>query len=411
MVYSHSQLKTFDECQLRFRYRYIDKIPEPATIPSPALQFGTIIHKCLELLYKKIQSSGRPLTKLELIDYFHLEMWKFRDEYNNISDVPFPQEDFNERILLWEEMLDWYYDTYNPFNEMKVNWLEQNINFELPNTSKFRWVIDRLDIKWEEAVIVDYKTDKSIAPYWAFSDTYQQQLTSYAYWVMNNYPHVIKSVKGKLIYLRLQQEITWEITSEMLQQAIDKIVSKIAVIEDTLFHYNMGQKDLFVPKEWMQCRRCAYQVMCPLWKHRFQSDEEVIVSEIWETTIRKLVDKFYHLNNKKKELEDNMKWIKEFLEEYVRSNSEQEWKKLYWEEGQLDVRYSNDFEPKWDRKEELKDFLINEWLIDIISMSINTGKLTKYILDKSENLSRLWDMIQRNEKYIVGWAKEKKDLK
>lgn len=39
VAYSHSQLKTFDECQLRFRYKYIDKIPEPATTPSPALKF------------------------------------------------------------------------------------------------------------------------------------------------------------------------------------------------------------------------------------------------------------------------------------------------------------------------------------------------------------------------------------
>jgi hypothetical protein len=62
---------------------------------------------------------------------------------------------------------------------------------------------------------------------------------------MNNYPHVVKSVTGKLIYLRLQQEITREITSEMLQHAIDTIVQKIADVENTLFRYNMGEKDAF----------------------------------------------------------------------------------------------------------------------------------------------------------------------
>ena len=63
--------------------------------------------------------------------------------------------------------------------------------------------------------------------------------------------------------------------------------------------------------------------MCPLWKHRFQQDEAVIVSQIGETTIKKLVDKFYHLNNQKKELEDNLKGIKEFLEEYVTSHADE----------------------------------------------------------------------------------------
>lgn len=69
--------------------------------------------------------------------------------------------------------------------------------------------------------------------------------------------------------------------------------------------------------------------MCPLWKHKFQEDESVIVSEIGETSIKKLVDKFYHLNNQKKELEENLKGIKEFLEEYVASHPDESWKKLY----------------------------------------------------------------------------------
>jgi truncated hemoglobin YjbI len=72
--------------------------------------------------------------------------------------------------------------------------------------------------------------------------------------------------------------------------------------------------------------------MCPLWKHRFQEDEEVIVSEIGETTIKKLVDKFYHLTAQKKEIEENLQGIKEFLEQYVASHADEEWKKLYGEE-------------------------------------------------------------------------------
>ena len=72
--------------------------------------------------------------------------------------------------------------------------------------------------------------------------------------------------------------------------------------------------------------------MCPLWKHKFQDDEVVISTEIGETTIKKLVDKFYILNTQKKELEDQLKGIKEFLEEYVQNHPEEEWKKLYGEQ-------------------------------------------------------------------------------
>ena len=100
--------------------------------------------------------------------------------------------------------------------------------------------------------------------------------------------------------------------------------------------------------------------MCPLWKHRFQDDEVVIVSEIGETSIKKLVDKFYHLNNQKKELEDNLKGIKEFLEEYVTSHADEEWKKLYGEEGELKIDYKNELKPRDDKNTELKQLLLDE---------------------------------------------------
>lgn len=227
MAYSHSQLKTFDECALRFRYKYIDKIKEPAATPSPAMERGIIVHDALELLHKKIQNSGTVMTKSELHTHIELKMRDFRDRYDSVSESPLSSEIYTDELEISKSMIGRYYDTYHPFNQTKINGLEQMISFELPNTAKFRGIIDRLDFDGDRAIIVDYKTDKSIAPYGAFVDTYQQQLTSYAVWVMNNYPHVVKSVSGKLVYLRLQQEVTWEISPEMLTQAVTNITDKI----------------------------------------------------------------------------------------------------------------------------------------------------------------------------------------
>lgn len=411
MAYSHSQLKTFEECALRFRYKYIDKIPEPAAAPSPAMERGTIVHDTLELLYKKIQNSGLVMTREELHTHIETKMIAFRDRYNAVSELPLSAEIYADELDISKSMIDRYYDSYYPFNQTKINWLEQNINFDLPNGAKFRGIIDRLDFQGDQAIIVDYKTDKSIAPYGTFTETYQQQLTSYAVWVMNNYPHVVKSVTGKLIYLRLQQEVTWEISHDMLTQAVTNITNKITKIEDTLFRYNMGENNAFWPVEWTQCRRCAYQVMCPLWKHRFQDDEVVIVSEIGETSIKKLVDKFYHLNNQKKELEDNLKGIKEFLEEYVTSHADEEWKKLYGEQGELKIDYKNELKPRDDKNNELKQLLLDEWLLDLLTMQVNTSRLTKFIAENPERLEDIADMIEKKEKYTVGRAKEKKELK
>lgn len=408
MVYSHSQLKTFDECQLRYRYKYLDKVPEPQVAESPALKFWSIIHASLELLYKKIQNSGQAPEKADLTSFFSVEMAKFRDQYNQLSEAPFPVQDFDDRIALWQQMIDRFYDQYAPFTATKVNGLEQHINFDLPNWAKFRGIIDRLDFQGDTAIIVDYKTDKAIAPLETFAESYQQQLTTYAIWVMQQYSHAVKKIEGKLIYLRFQKEITREITSEMLEQAIQKITEQISLIEKNLFDYNMGNKEAFQAVEGHQCRRCAYHVLCPLFKHKFK-DDEVIVSEIGETTIKKLIDKFYILKKQEKEIEDQLQGIKEFLEEYVQSHLDEGWKAIYGDQAQLRVDYKNGYNAKPDQKDAVKQFLIEHNLLNLMSMTIKTNELTTVLESDPELLSQLSNLIEFQNKVIVGWAKEKKE--
>ena len=391
----------FNECQLRFRFRYIDKIPEPKVAESPALKFGSIIHSCLELIHKRVQNSGKAPEKEAIKTYFHEELTRYRDQYDAVSELPFSPQDYDDRISLGDEMLDRYYEKYAPFDQSKVNGLEQMINFSLPNGSKFRGIIDRLDLNDGHATIVDYKTDKSIAPYSIFEDTYQQQLTSYAIWVKSNYPHLITSVTGKLIFLRLEQEISREITSEMLDKAIEKITDTITRIQETLFRYNMGERDAFVPTEGYQCRRCAYQVMCPLWKHKFQDDEVIISTEIGETTIKKLVDKFYDLNTQKKELEDQLKGIKEFLEQYAQSHSDEERKKLYGNEAEVRVDHKKEYKAQSQKGDELKQFLLENDFLDLLTLQVNTNKLTKYLKENPGEMKEFADMIELQEKVTV----------
>lgn len=409
MAYSHSKLKVYEECALRFRYKYIDKIPEPQVPAKPALFFGTIIHSALEVLYKKIQQSGSAPSRNSLKQFVQEEMIKARDEHDRLSDTVLLPEQFDDYMDLGKQMIDRYYDTYEPFTTGKVNGLEKMFNFELPNTQKLTGVIDRFDIDGDVATIVDYKTDKDIKPYSEFSLSHEQQMTSYAAWIMANYPHVVKTIRGKLIYLRLGREIERDITPDAIHQAIQIITDKISVIEETLFRYNMGEKDAFWPSEWPQCRRCAYQVMCPLWKHKFQADEAVVVSEIGETTIKKLVDKFATLTAEKKRIEENLQWLKEFLEEYVSSHSDEWWKKLYGEWSTLDIRYTDEYKTRDETSsQQLKELLVKEWMFEYLTMMINTNKLTKSLDIDPSLKEKFSSWLERREKYTVGWVKDKK---
>ncbi len=409
MAYSHSKLKVYEECALRFRYKYIDKIPEPQVPAKPALFFGTIVHAALEVLYKKIQNSWSAPTRESLKQFVQEEMIKARDEHDRLSDTALLPDQFTDYLDLGRQMIDRYYDTYEPFTTGKVNGLEKMFNFELPNTQKLTGVIDRFDIDGDVATIVDYKTDKDIKPYGEFSLSHEQQMTTYAAWIVANYPHVVKTIRGKLIYLRLGREIEREITSDAIEQAIQIITDKISVIEATLFRYNMGEREAFWPSEWPQCRRCAYQVMCPLWKHKFQADEAVVVSEIGETTIKKLVDKFAMLTAEKKRIEENLQWLKEFLEEYVSSHSDEWWKKLYGEWSTLDIRYTDEYKTRDETSsQQLKELLVKEWMFEYLTMMINTNKLTKSLDTDPSLKEKFSSWLERREKYTVGWVKDKK---
>ncbi|MDR3168341.1 MAG: PD-(D/E)XK nuclease family protein [Candidatus Peribacteria bacterium] len=407
MPYSHSQLKIFDECPLHYRYKYLDKIPEPQIAESPALKFGKILHATLEVLYKTIQNAGQAPEKSALLQYFQSEMQTYRQQYDSLSELPFAAQEFEERMLLGKQMIERYYEQYAPFTETKINGLEQNIHFDLPSGAKFRGIIDRLDLKGDTAIIVDYKTDKSIAPFSTFAESYQQQLTSYAIRVMQHYSHIAKNVEGKLIYLRLQQEITREITREMLESTIKKIEEKIVVVEDTLFRYNMGNKEAFQATEGNHCRRCPYQVLCPLWKHKFTEDE-VMMTEIGETSIKKLIDKFYHLQQQKKALEEEIQTIKAFLEEYVQAHRDEGWSNLYGNEAQVKVAYQDEYKAKVDQGDALKQFLLKHDLRDLLSMTVKSKELTKFLQSHPEQLRQLVDLVEFQEKVVVGRVQAKK---
>ena len=45
---SESKYQTFKQCRLKYRYRYVDRLPEPEGSNVEALHFGPYIHKILE---------------------------------------------------------------------------------------------------------------------------------------------------------------------------------------------------------------------------------------------------------------------------------------------------------------------------------------------------------------------------
>ena len=124
-IYSHSKLSAFEQCKLKYKYRYIDKIvPEvEQTIES---HLGKRVHNALEWLYVRVREKTIP-TLDEVIMYYSKD-WqdKFKPEFIIVKQELTAEDYFNKGI----EFLINYYTKHQPFDDNTLE-LEKKIIFNL----------------------------------------------------------------------------------------------------------------------------------------------------------------------------------------------------------------------------------------------------------------------------------------
>ncbi|MDO8610072.1 MAG: PD-(D/E)XK nuclease family protein, partial [bacterium] len=76
VIYSHSKLSTFEQCNLKYKFRYIDKII-PELEQSIETLLGSCVHETLEWLYKTILISNRQkIPSLDETIIYYSETWQ-----------------------------------------------------------------------------------------------------------------------------------------------------------------------------------------------------------------------------------------------------------------------------------------------------------------------------------------------
>jgi len=172
---SPSALNTYLECRLRFYFRHIAKIKEPAEVEEEldARVLGNFLHEVMERFYRNIQSfKGTKLIEAADFDGYESSMEKLIDtvfiEAYNLD----PQADvsYEGQRLVVREVVRRFADriveidrAYAPFS---IEALEQGgITYALPiDVSPFKAVIggkiDRVDRKDNILRVIDYKTGK-----------------------------------------------------------------------------------------------------------------------------------------------------------------------------------------------------------------------------------------------------------
>lgn len=174
---SPSRAGDFTTCPLLYRYRAIDRLPEP---PSTATARGTLVHSVLEQLFD-LPSDQRVLdTAVDLLP----ETWRqLLEEQPELAEVLDDEVSENPRTLAdWlreaEPLLRTYFAMEDP-RLLEPAQREVHVECQLPEGPVLRGFIDRVDVAPGVGMrIVDYKTGR--APGQGFEQKAMFQLRFYA---------------------------------------------------------------------------------------------------------------------------------------------------------------------------------------------------------------------------------------
>lgn len=244
---SPSRSNDYLQCPLMFRFRTIDKLPEP---PSKAAAKGTLVHWVLEHLYDEPLGKRSPAVAHGLVPAA-LAAVKARS-----SDFESMFVDGADRSAWLDQagtLIDRYFKVEDP-NRLEPTEREVNISAVLDGSFRIKGIVDRVDVAPNGAVrIVDYKTGKSPRPQYGASAAFQMRF----YAVAMREARGVTPTMLQLVYLGDGQVLRNEPTPEELDSARSKIIS---VWDDIRRN---AERDEWRPKTSKLCDWCSFQSVCP----------------------------------------------------------------------------------------------------------------------------------------------------
>jgi putative RecB family exonuclease len=246
---SPSRASDFMACPLLYRFRTIDKLPEPF---SPLAVRGTVVHKVLEDLFDLPAAERTPERAAELL----LPSWESLLEVEPAVAEMFADE-LGPSVVEWlaecRTSLDRYFALEDP---RRLEPAERELYVETLLDSKLllRGYVDRLDIaQGGEVRVVDYKTGR--APHEAYEAKALFQMKFYALVIWRTRGVVPKVLQ--LIYLGSDEVLRYEPDERDLVATERKVVALWEAISTA------ARTGDWRPNPGPICGWCAHQALCP----------------------------------------------------------------------------------------------------------------------------------------------------
>jgi putative RecB family exonuclease len=236
-------------CPLLYRFRVIDRLPEP---PNPITTRGTLVHAVLERLFD-IPAAGRTIDQaVALLQPEWEQLLAERPELAELFTAG-EADEFGEWLAGARRLLDSYFALEDPAR-IEPSQRELLVETELDGGVRLRGFVDRVDVAPAGQVrIVDYKTGS--APSELFEDKALFQLKFYAL-VMWRVSGTIPTLL-QLMYLGDGQILRYSPDEADLHATERKVRALWSAIERAL------EARAFPPRKSRLCDWCAHQAHCP----------------------------------------------------------------------------------------------------------------------------------------------------
>jgi putative RecB family exonuclease len=244
---SPSRATDFMTCPLLYRFRVIDRLPEP---PSPVAARGTLVHAVLERLFDEPAATRTPQAARDLLP------GQWERLVAEVPDLAVMFGDETERTAWFDEagqMLDRYFTLEDP-RRLEPAHRELSVQALLESGLTLRGYIDRLDVApTGEVRIVDYKTGTAPREEYEARALFQMKFYALALWrAGGTVPKMLQLIylgNGELV--RYTPEEADLMATERKINALWQAIDRARTTGD------------WRPRPSRLCSWCSHQPLCP----------------------------------------------------------------------------------------------------------------------------------------------------
>ena len=238
------------QCPLLYRFRVIDKLPEP---PTQAMARGTLVHDVLENLFAEPAPKRTPERAVAMVPSAWDGLRERRPEYDELIDASDEQA-----LAAWHraaaQLIERWFTLEDP-TRLEPAERELYVETEVDGLT-LRGYVDRLDVAPDGRMrVVDYKTGKAPAPAFESKALFQMKFYGLVLWRMRGEV----PTRLQLVYLGSGDVLTYDPDERDLLALERKVTALWKAIEASALAGD------FKPSRSKLCTWCHHQSICPAW--------------------------------------------------------------------------------------------------------------------------------------------------